>query len=323
MAYLNSIRGIDQINIRINSGGGSVLDGYSILTAILNSKVKCDTYIDGLAASMAATIAVCGNKVYMSDYGTFMIHNAQGEDQKVAALFSETINTILTKRTGNDAESIAKMMDKETWMDAKTCKKMGFVDEIINTSKKVTKIKASATLEERFAIYNNVLNQEKINMKEIAKSLGLAESATEAEIINAINKLNADKTEVQNKLTEIENAKKEAEKLQAEARKAKATAVANKLVNEKKMKPEEVANFVELASATDKSLETMTNMVATIVDPTKSVAIFNPQNASQATGREGWDFQKWSKEDPKGLMEMQNNRPEEFKALYEKTYKKK
>lgn len=322
MAYLNSIGGIDQINIRINSGGGSVLDGYSILTAILNSKVKCDTYIDGLAASMAATIAVCGNKVYMSDYGTFMIHNAQGEDQKVAALFSDTINTILTKRTGNDAETIAKMMDKETWMDAKTCKKMGFVDEIINTSKKV-KVKASASVEERFAIYNNALNQEKINMKEIAKSLGLAETATEAEIINAINKLNTDKTEVQNKLTEIENAKKEAEKLQAQARKDKATAVANKAVTEKKLKQEEVANFIEIASASDKSLETMTNMVASIVDPTKSVAIFNHQNASQSTGREGWDFTKWSKEDPKGLMEMQNNRPEEFKALYEKTYKKK
>ena len=44
------------INVRINSHGGSVQDGLSICSAILNSAIPCDTYIDGMAYSMARSV---------------------------------------------------------------------------------------------------------------------------------------------------------------------------------------------------------------------------------------------------------------------------
>ena len=46
-----------KINVRINSIGGNVLDGYSIVSAILNSKIKCDTARDNLRV-------FCYNTVY-------------------------------------------------------------------------------------------------------------------------------------------------------------------------------------------------------------------------------------------------------------------
>ena len=108
-----------KINVRINSIGGNVLDGYSIVSAILNSTVKCDTYIDGLAASISGVIAMAGEKCYMADYGTMMLHNPKGgNSEDVLALVKNTLVTILSKRTKLDEDTINKMMDEETWLNA-------------------------------------------------------------------------------------------------------------------------------------------------------------------------------------------------------------
>ena len=63
-----------RINVRINSHGGKVTDGLSICAAILNINksipgVRIDTYVDGLALSIAGLIAVCGKRVYMCNFG--------------------------------------------------------------------------------------------------------------------------------------------------------------------------------------------------------------------------------------------------------------
>jgi ATP-dependent Clp protease, protease subunit len=57
----------DEIVIRINSGGGSVLQGLSIFNAMLNSPAFIVVNIDGIAASMAGVIAMAGNIVRMND----------------------------------------------------------------------------------------------------------------------------------------------------------------------------------------------------------------------------------------------------------------
>lgn len=64
------------IDIRINSPGGSVFEGLGIVNAILNSKSNIETYIDGIAYSMAAIIALSGKKVHIAKNGRLMLHNA-------------------------------------------------------------------------------------------------------------------------------------------------------------------------------------------------------------------------------------------------------
>jgi len=64
------------IDIRINSPGGSVFEGLGIVNAILNSKSEIHTYIDGIAYSMAAIIALSGKKVHIAKNGRLMLHNA-------------------------------------------------------------------------------------------------------------------------------------------------------------------------------------------------------------------------------------------------------
>lgn len=323
MEYLQNA-GVEKINVRINSGGGSVLDGYAIITSILNSKVKVDTYIDGLAASMAATIAVCGKKTYMADYGTFMIHEAKGEDEKIAALFTNTINTILTNRTGKSTEDIAAMMKKETWLDAEGCKVHGFIDEIVNTGIRTKKPSATASVEEKFAVYNEIITKPKNNMKDINASLKLAENATEVEAVNAINSKEAELAALK-----IENAAFKAEKAAAEvakkeALKTKATALGEKAFADKKIAEEEKAPLIENASSSEAAYSLVENMLNKI-STTKVAEKVLPENAMKVLDekRASWSWTDWSKNDPKGLDKMQNESPALFELLYNKEFPKK
>lgn len=66
------------INIRINSPGGDMMHGNAICTAILNCTAEVHTWVDGVAASMAADIWLCGKHRHMAKNGMLMIHGALG-----------------------------------------------------------------------------------------------------------------------------------------------------------------------------------------------------------------------------------------------------
>ena len=67
-----------RVNVRINSNGGEVYCGIAIYNAIKNSKADVRIYVDGIAASMASVIALCGKPVEMSKYARLMLHSVSG-----------------------------------------------------------------------------------------------------------------------------------------------------------------------------------------------------------------------------------------------------
>lgn len=104
----------NKINVRINSEGGSVLQGLAMYSAMVNSKAEINTYIDGFAGSMAAVLAMGGKKIYMSKYARLMTHSASGagggnadEMRNTAKLLDSLDNTmcvIYANRTGKTTE---------------------------------------------------------------------------------------------------------------------------------------------------------------------------------------------------------------------------
>src|SRR5205809_577327 len=68
----------DRINIRLNTGGGDVMESISIFNCIKNSTAEVHTFVDGLAGSMGSVIALAGHKVFISKYGQMMIHRVSG-----------------------------------------------------------------------------------------------------------------------------------------------------------------------------------------------------------------------------------------------------
>jgi len=314
-----------KINVRINSGGGSVLDGYAIVSSILNSKVPCCTYIDGLAASMAAVIAVSGKKCYMVDYGTFMIHNAIDtagtSEKKIVELFNDSIKTIISNRCGKSMDEVGKMMEKETWMNAKECLENGFIDEIVSTEKPIN-IKVNASIDERFAIYNEILTKPTNNMKQIQASLKLAENATEVDMVNAISAKDAEIAKLK-----LENEAFKAEKIAnenaaKEALKVKATELAEKAEKDGKIKADEKAALIANASSSIENFSLVEKMIEKITNVKPAEKIFNSENAKIDAERAAWSWTDWSKKDSKGLLKMKNESPALYEQLYNKEFKK-
>lgn len=324
------------IKVHINSVGGSVLDAFSIYSSILNSKVPVHTFVDGLAASSAAVIAVSGQKCFMADYGMMMIHSVSGgDDGEVTKMFENSIVTMLSTRCKMTADDVAAMMKKETWMKPAEALKMGFVDEIMPSDKKVNvSIKKTKNLFELANHYNTHLN--KTPMKNTAKLLNIVEESTDevyaakvTEIQNALKKAETERDELKAKNEELTKEKTEKEASAKTDLTNRATTLVNKAVEDKKIKAEEVANLIEIASQSEKGYTTVSNLLGTqsTVKNAASRVDTEVKNAAdeakkKAETRKDWDIIKWQQEDPKGLENMLANDKPGYDALYNAYYKK-
>lgn len=185
--------------IWINSPGGSVVDGYDIVTAILKSSIKVDTLCSGMAASMAAVIFQAGRKRTMMDYGFLMYHNPYSEDGGASDMIdkmTQSLNTIISQKSGMSPEDVQKMMDKETYLDAVTARNLGLCDDIEETDslnkKRLSGVSGSTQAYWKAAksIMNQQLN-EKINfhMENVTSLLGLSAQASAGSIESAIRSI--------------------------------------------------------------------------------------------------------------------------------------
>ncbi|MBI4432502.1 MAG: ATP-dependent Clp endopeptidase proteolytic subunit ClpP [Candidatus Omnitrophica bacterium] len=131
------------INVYINTPGGSVTAGLAIYDTM--QFVKCDvsTYCVGQAASMGGLLLAAGTKGkrYSLPHARVMIHQPWGGVQGVAADINiqakeiqnlkDRLNKILGKHTGKDPAKIEKDTDRDNFMSAEEAKAYGLVDEVV------------------------------------------------------------------------------------------------------------------------------------------------------------------------------------------------
>ena len=140
--FKNLEKKYERINIRINSAGGIIEEGLPIFNVINQSKKETHSYIDGIAYSMAAIIALAANTVHSARNGLFLLHNASGWAFGNAKELRDTSNeldkydtsliTSLIDKTGLTENEV-----KEKWFDyedhlitAQEAKDAGLIDEI-------------------------------------------------------------------------------------------------------------------------------------------------------------------------------------------------
>ena len=131
----------EDLEVIINSGGGSVFAASEIYTALKSYMGNVTVKIVGMAASAASVIAMAGKKVMMTPTGQMMIHNvttyAEGDyrDMEHTADILKTANDTIANayrlKSGKTQEDLLALMDDETWMDAKKAKELGLIDEIM------------------------------------------------------------------------------------------------------------------------------------------------------------------------------------------------
>ena len=128
------------LHLRINSPGGSVVEGTAIYNALRRHKGGVTVHIDALAASMASVIAMAGAPVLIADNALLMIHNpwtvsmGGSEDLRKEAdlldMLKVNLRNAYVRKTGLGETEIQDMMDKETWLDAVDAVALGFADAI-------------------------------------------------------------------------------------------------------------------------------------------------------------------------------------------------
>jgi len=148
MLFLQMEEKDKDINVYINSPGGSVTAGLAIYDTM--QFIKCDiaTYCVGQAASMGAVLLAAGTKGkrFVLPNSRVMIHQPWGGVQGAAADISiqakeiltlrDKINNILAHHTSQTLEKIEKDTDRDYFMSAKEAKDYGIIDEVVSNNKK-------------------------------------------------------------------------------------------------------------------------------------------------------------------------------------------
>lgn len=183
----------EDLEVEINSGGGDVVAGNEIYTALRRYKGNVTIIISGMAASAASYIATA-RRCEISPVGIFMIHNVSGgargdyhemdKESKILQTINRSIAMAYIDKTKMNLDDLLDLMDKESWLTAEEALNYGFVDAIIESQEKSqTTSQNSALLQAKnaAAIYNAVTILDRSTIEKtkemLAKALKYPENA--------------------------------------------------------------------------------------------------------------------------------------------------
>ena len=136
---LNAAEG--DIDLWINSPGGDCYAAAQIYNMLMEYKGNVAVKIDGIAASAASVVAMAGSTVEISPLGMLMIHNPMTvsigdthEMERTITFLAEIKESIINAyeiKTGLSRAKISRLMDAETWMNAKKAVELGFADSVL------------------------------------------------------------------------------------------------------------------------------------------------------------------------------------------------
>ena len=154
----------------INSPGGDCFAAAQIYNMLMDYPGSVTVKIDGLAASAASVIAMAGSTVEISPVGMVMIHNPMTisigdvqEMERAIALLAEVKESIINAyeiKTGMSRAKISRLMDAETWMNAKKAVELRFADSVLYENREhLTGEAADGLIFSRAAVTNSLLSK--------------------------------------------------------------------------------------------------------------------------------------------------------------------
>ena len=167
---------VSQINIYINSYGGSVFEGTAIYNQLKRYPARKTVYVDGFACSIASVIAMAGDEVVMPRNALMMVHNmwmgvcGNAAELRKAADDLDKINeagrAAYLQKAGDKltAEAITQLEDGETWLTAEECIRYGLADRYAEQDADMTQAaevlkKANLDVEQRIKLQRSLAAQ--------------------------------------------------------------------------------------------------------------------------------------------------------------------
>lgn len=190
-AFIEQLNGLPQdvatVHLHINSPGGDVQAGINIANALRQWAAKgrtVETFVDGIAASIASVIAMAGTKVHMADNALMMIHSpwalAMGnakEMRKMADVLDTIEGQIISTykwHTSLDDKAIKALLAAETYMDAAEAIENGFATDVVQG------LKAAAGIDRKAAAQLKVPDKYRARMEAFLQPAPQAPPTTEA-----------------------------------------------------------------------------------------------------------------------------------------------
>lgn len=143
LLFLESADPSRDVQIYINSPGGSVYAGLGIYDTMQYIKPNVATICTGMAASMGAILLVAGEKGKRSalKHSRVMIHQplggAQGQASDIEIMYKEIskikdeLYQIISDRSGQPFEKVQADSDRDYWMSSEEAKEYGMIDEVL------------------------------------------------------------------------------------------------------------------------------------------------------------------------------------------------
>ncbi len=312
-------RNYDQVKVRLNCGGGLISHGLSVFSEMVTSPAYIIVQVDGIAASMGAVLIAAADRALALDYARIMLHSpyfldengavAKGltaKDKKAIAILRDQLLAMLAKR-GIDAEAAKTMLGKgDTWYNAEEAVAAKLIDEVVQTGK----VKQFEGLEitDMAALLQETINPKNSDMKQLIAKFQLPDTATEVEIMTAVNALE------QGHQAALAKAKadkdKFVDKLIAVAKIAGTVDDTNEASYRRlaDTDPELFTNIVSIKKD-DLQGDEKTRLSDVIAQLTKLAEGKAPVDADT----KDWDF--YQRNDPQALARMETTEPERFKKL--------
>lgn len=323
----------EAVQMRFNSPGGSVFDGFAMISKMDASPLKTNGLVDGLAASMAAFIALSCDKLTMNANAKLMLHLPQvgitGDAAKLRATADEldTHKTrfaeIIANKAGittEKAEALYLQAGTDVWLTAPEALAAGLCDEI--TGVKNNRIPAKADAGELHAIYAQIIdttNKNKMDKQKMVGLLGAQANAemTDDEIYAMVENVVSDNVAKAEKITELQATVEGYETEKAEARSAEVLAMLDEAIEGKKITAKQKEAW---AAMFDKDFENAKTML------TGLAAVPNLSNLPAPGDNDSTKAEMvaaWNEADKAGTLEdLKAAKPEEFKKMFKAKFNK-
>ncbi|MEE9408134.1 MAG: ATP-dependent Clp protease proteolytic subunit [Polaribacter sp.] len=325
-----------EIKVHVHSIGGDVFTGNYIHSRLKNSEATIDMQVDGVAFSMGAFLLPAADKRSIVKNGFVMVHQAQGTTRGTAADhrsnaelldgMNENFIEDLITMTGKARKSVLKWFEGDTYFNSKKALENGIVDEIVDpvVNVKINEKQAIAN-PELFGQFEALLatsqTQNNYKSKSIKMKLeiiakygltGLTEASSDTAVFEALEKhfnaqsKTADLTALQGKYDILEKSVKD-------QKEAKIEALLKPL--EGKLDKDKIETYRTIGETS--GIEALSLALEGVKGRPDIAALFTGRTDASvtATVKDGWDWDKYQKEDPRGIEALAKNNPDAYLAL--------
>lgn len=321
----------ENIDIRINSMGGEVYAGMAIFNAIRASQANINIYVDGVAASMAGVIALCGRPLHMSRYSRLMLHQVSGgifgtskdirsyADQ-VDALTNVLVDVVAEKSGMKPEEVKEKWFDGEDhWITAQEALNLKLADSIYDMKDGAAPAEG-ASADAIYEFTNRLYSQPQTNenmeiLEELRKMSSFTNATTAEQAVAEVSRLENEAAKVP--ALEAENKKLKEEKAAAE--KAQHQAIVDQAVADGRIQASQKDQFLALMA---KDFDGVKKLLEGMPKGSGRVRNFIGSAGGNTTARQQLEAMSWTEIDKaERLMELKNNYPDLYEAKYNEQFK--